>query len=86
MNKKELGRKYAEKFIVSYQVGEEIIENVFDLMGEIMFDEKEDLSIYGFGSFKHKTAKPKTVRHPSTGELMVIGERDYIKFIPTATK
>ena len=45
----------------------------------LLYEEKEDVVITGFGAFKHKKAKAKNVRHPSTGEMLVTPERDFVK-------
>jgi DNA-binding protein HU-beta len=38
------------------------------------------ISLSGFGSFSVRTAKPRTLRVPATGEVVLIGERPVAKF------
>lgn len=83
MKGSEFGRLYAEVFGVSIEYGKEICNSVFALIGDVLYNRNEDLIIQGFGSFKHKQAKAKNVRHPSTGEIITMPPRDYIKFTPS---
>lgn len=83
INRKQFGRKFAEKYGVTYQDAEQICRNTFELLGILLYEEKEDVVISGFGTFKHKTAKPKKVRHPGTGEIIITPQRDFVKFTPS---
>lgn len=83
LNAKEFSRKYAEAYGVSYKQATTICQSVFDFLGETIYQDKEDVVIYGFGSFKHKKTAPKRVKHPSTGEMMTMPPRDMIKFTPS---
>lgn len=83
INRKQFGRKFAEKYGITYQDSEQICRNIFELLGELLYEEKEDVVISGFGAFKRKTAKPKKIRHPSTGEMITMPEREFVKFTPS---
>ena len=83
MRGSDFGRLYAEIFKVSQEYGKTICNSVFALMGDVLYNRNEDLIIQGFGSFKHKRAKAKKVRHPGTGEIMTTPPRDFIKFTPS---
>ena len=85
LNAKEFSRRYAETYGVSYKHAITICNSVFALLGEVLYDDKEDVSIYGFGSFKRKEAAEKKVRHPATGEIITMPAREFIKFTPTLT-
>lgn len=83
VNRKQFSRKFAEVYGYTYQSAEQLMKNVFELLGTTVYQEGEDVTIPGFGAFKHKTAKPKRVRHPGTGEMIVQPERDFVKFTPS---
>lgn len=83
INRKQFGRKFAERYGITYQDAEQICRNAFELLGVLLYEEKEDVVISGFGAFKHKIAKQKKVRHPGTGELITTPERDFVKFTPS---
>lgn len=85
MKTSELYREYAKTYGVSIKYSESVIDSVFDLIAQILYEDKEDIQIRKFGTFKHKTMKPKVVRHPSTGELITMPERDVVKFAPSDT-
>lgn len=81
----ELYREYAKTYGVSIKYSESVINSVFDLIAQILYEDKEDIQIRKFGTFKHKTMKPKVVRHPGTGELITMPERDVVKFASSDT-
>lgn len=83
INGKELSKVYAKTFGVSQRYAAEICGSVFELLGKLLYEEKEDITIYGFGSFKQKTMAEKRARHPGTGEMIVIPERHIVKFRST---
>ena len=83
INGKQFSRKFAERYGVTYQDSEQICRNIFELLGALLYEEKEDVLIQRFGTFKHKKAKAKNVRHPSTGEIITSPERDFVKFTPS---
>ncbi len=82
---KEFSRKYAETYGVTYEYAYTICKTVFKSLKEVLCEEKQDVMIYGFGSFKHKHNKEKAVRHPKTGEMTTIPARDVIKFQTSET-
>lgn len=83
LNRKQFSRKLAEEKGLTYQYAETICDAVFDMLYKVLYEEEEDLSIYGFGSFKHRVTKPKQTRHPGTGEMMTVPARTFIKFNET---
>lgn len=85
INRKQFGRIFAKRYGITYQDAEEICKNTFELLGELLYNQKEDIVINGFGSFKHKTAKAKNVRHPATGKIITTPEHDFIKFTLSET-
>lgn len=83
INRKQFGRILAERYGITYRDSDRLCRNVFELLGNLLYKEKEDVIITGFGSFRHKTAKEKKVRHPGTGEIIITPEREFIKFTPS---
>ena len=83
VNRKQFSRRFAETYGYTYVSAAQLMKNVFELLGTIVYQEEEDVTIPGFGAFKHKTAKPKRVRHPGTGEMILQPERDFVKFSPS---
>lgn len=83
INRKQFSRIYAERYGFTYQDANQICKNTFELLGLLLYEEKEDIVISGFGAFKHKKAKPKNVRHPSTGKMLTSSERHFVKFTPS---
>ncbi len=78
-------REFAKTYGVSIKYGESVVKSVFEFLGKKVFEDKEDVLIMGFGSFRHKKMSEKKVRHPGTGEIMTMPERDVVRFIPSET-
>ena len=83
INTTEFCREFAKTYGLSIKSSESIVNSVFEFLGQKLFEDKEDVLIRRFGTFKHKKMAEKTVRHPGTGELMVMPERDMVKFTPS---
>ena len=83
VTRKQFCRLFAERYGVTYRAADVFCRKVFELLGDLIFREDEDVLITGFGSFKHKPARERFVRHPSTGEMIVIRGRDVVKFTPS---
>lgn len=83
MNAKEFSRLYAKTYGVTNEYAATICDSVFKLLGSSLYEKGEDITIYGFGSFKHKKMAEKRARHPVSGEMITIPERDVIKFKQT---
>lgn len=86
MNSREFIRKFAEEQDISIKLSTEICESVFGLLSSVLYKEKSDLTIRGFGSFKRKIRQEQKRRHPVTGEIVMLPETEIIKFIPSETK
>lgn len=82
-NRKQFSRKLAEKYGYTYHDAEQMCKDVFELLATLIYEEGEDVVIPKLGSFKHKMAKAKNVRHPGTHELVRTPERIYVKFAPS---
>lgn len=67
MNKSELIETLSEKKGISYKKSEEIINTIFDSLGEAMIA-GDRIEIRGFGSFVINEYKSYTGRNPKTGE------------------
>lgn len=83
MNRKQFSRKLAENYNITYQSSDEMCRILFEYLGKVLYEDNEDVSIIGFGAFKHKQAKAKNVRHPTTGRIITQPAHGYVKFIPS---
>ena len=79
-NMKEFSRLFAERYGLKYKDSAFICKGVFQLLGELLYEEGEDVILNNFGSFKHKRMAEKRAKHPGTGEMVTIQARDIIKF------
>ncbi len=80
INTADFAKRYAKTYGVSNKYAATVCESVFRLLGTMLYEENEDVSIYRFGSFKHTKMAEKRAKHPGTGEMITIPERDVIKF------
>ncbi len=83
IHRRQFSRRFAEKYGVTYRDAYQICKNVFELLGILLYEEREDVVIDGFGGFKRKKVKPIAIRHPTTREIIVIPERDLVRFLPS---
>lgn len=83
MNGKEFSKLYAKSYGVNQKYAAVICSTVFELLGKVLYEDKEDVTFYGFGSFKQQIMAEKRARHPVSGEMIVIPERQVIKFRPS---
>jgi len=80
INAKDFSRAYAERYGVPYKYATHECEKFWELLGKLLYEDKENITIYGVGSFKQQTKKAKNVRHPATKEMMTIPESTTVKF------
>lgn len=75
-----LGDRFAKKYGVSKAYALEVCKAVLDVMGDVLFEEREDLCINGFGTFRQGTTKERRILHPGTGEEMILPAKVVVKF------
>lgn len=80
MNRADFIKLFAKKFEIPQTMAKEMCFAVFETLSEQLDATNENIHIYGLGTFKHEKRKSKVLRHPKTGELMTIPERDIITF------
>jgi nucleoid DNA-binding protein len=80
MTFKQFSNLYAKTYKISKEQASNLCKSVVVLMGKVLYVDKEDLIIHGFGSLKHIETKEKRVRHPKTKEMTTIPSRQVIKF------
>lgn len=83
MNRKDFVRFVAKSNQIPQTAASYYVSVVLDGLAAAL-RQGEELSLYGFGSFKRVHHKEKTYRHPQTGELCTAPATDTIKFVPGA--
>lgn len=71
MNKSDLIDALAEKMNIQRQMGEFIVNSIFNEMAEALI-EGEGIEIRGFGSFSIREYKSYTGRNPKTGKKIKV--------------
>ena len=84
INAKDFSRAYAERYGVPYKYAAHDCEKFWELLGKFLYEDRENVTIYGVGAFKQQTKKEKKVRHPATKEIITISETSAIKFVETS--
>lgn len=82
VNKSDLIKEYAKRHEVTMSYARQIFETVFELVGEHIVNEGDDVYIHRFGTFRHKHTKEHLVKHPATGEMVMAESKDKIFFVP----
>lgn len=83
MNRNDFVRLYAKTFGVTIEVASSLCKGMFNLMAKTLYEDEEDITINGFGSFKVKRKSEKRIRHPKTREFMIVPPKKFIKFTPS---
>ena len=86
MNSKDFALAYSVKYCVSYKCALRDCEKFWGLLKKLLYEDKENVTIYGLGSFRHQIKKARKVRHPETKEIIVIPESIKIKFTQSSTR
>lgn len=77
---KDFVRKLSERNDITLTCSKDICYAFIDTLNYLLDNSEEDVYLYGLGTFKHETRKAKVLRHPKTGELMTMPERNVITF------
>ena len=80
VNLNEFSRIFAKRHGITYPYGAEICKDVFQLLCEVLHEAGEDVVLNNYCSFRHKHTPVREVRHPATGEPVMVPSHDIIKF------
>ena len=79
MNKQELVDRVAEEHELTGRFARELVDNIFDLITGAV-QKGEEVSLFGFGSFKIAERAARQGRNPRTGESMEIAAKSVPRF------
>lgn len=79
MTRNELIRSISKKLSISYEETEKVFYTVI-LQVKKELNEKEEVRIKDFGTFKKKEIKEKEIKHPVTKESIMVPKHNKIKF------
>lgn len=74
-NIKDLSKRVAKKNKLPYKTVHMIVESTFKEMAVIFIQDKEEIRIKNFGTFKFTTIPGKRTKHPTTKKPIVIGDK-----------
>lgn len=83
MTAKDLAREMAKTYGLNIASAMDMVNGVFYVLGQVLYDDHEHVKIHGFGSFKQKVIKEKRYIDKATGEEKVIPAYIKIKFTPS---
>ncbi len=81
MNKSDLVKELATRSKVSQDVAKQLLDNLTSSIGDTVKN-GDDVTLLGFGSFKHSVRKARTGRNPASGAQIDIPEKKTISFKP----
>jgi DNA-binding protein HU-beta len=84
MNKQELVDRVAEEHELTGRFARELVDNIFDLITGAV-QKGEEVSLFGFGSFRIAERAARKGRNPQTGEAVKIAASKTLKFKPART-
>jgi nucleoid DNA-binding protein len=80
----DLARMFAKRYGVSIIFAKEFIQDTFQLVGDVLYEDGEDIYLSKFGTFKHHKTEDRYTVHPKTREKVLVPGRDVIKFVRAA--
>lgn len=83
LNTREFSRMYAKAYGVTKEYAFTICSTVFDMLASELYDEEENIYIQGLGTFRQALVSSRRVRHPGTGQMMIIPPKKVVKFKPS---
>lgn len=81
--KEDIVRKIAISNNATLKDAEDIVDNVFDALHEILENE-EKLVIHNFGTFNVKKHKQKVGWNPKKKEKKIVSEYNSVSFVPSS--
>jgi len=86
MNKRDLVERLAEEHELTGRFAREVVDSVFNMITDAV-QKGEEVSLFGFGTFKVADRAARKGRNPQTGEAVKIAASKTLKFKPaTALK
>jgi DNA-binding protein HU-beta len=82
MNKSELIEQLAKEAGITKTEARSALQSILESMSQELGKEKGRVTLQGFGSFSAHERKPRTGRHPKTGEMIEIDGYNTVKFKP----
>lgn len=78
MNRAKLIERVAKEYSMTKQDTRAWVDAIFDVLGRAIIE--EDVVIYGFGTFKHKSRAPRVGRDINKGVPVYIPARTSVQF------
>ena len=86
INSQQFAKAYSERYGVPYEFAIHECKKFWELLGRFLYEDKADITIYGFGSFKQRIMNERNVMHPVSKEIITIPKCSRIKFIQTSSE
>lgn len=80
MDKEKFVARFAKECGVTLINAEAIIDSVFDVLGHLLYEEGEDVSVGKFGHFRQTIRKGRRVIRPDNGEEMTYPTKRCVRF------
>jgi len=81
MNTGDLIKEMSDRSRLQLEFTQEMVGLFLDVLVESL-ENGNDIIVKGLGTFRWKTAPPKKIRHPRTGDIINAPERMLLKFNP----
>jgi len=82
----DFAQTYSELYGVPSKYARYDCDKFWKLFSKLLYEDKNNITIYGIGSFRHITKMERKVRHPGTGEIITIPEQNVVKFIQATNR
>lgn len=80
VTKRDLATRLADECNISIAYATAMIDSVFEVLGEFLYDKREDVTLGKYGQFRQKVRKGRVLKIPTTGEEMYYKGKAFVKF------
>ena len=80
VTKKDIATRLADECNVSIAYAMAMIDSVFEILGEFLYDKRENVTLGKYGQFRQKVRKGRVLKVPNTGEEMYYKGKVFVKF------
>jgi DNA-binding protein HU-beta len=84
MNKRDLVQRLSEEHELTGRFAREFVDSVLDMVSGAL-QKGEEVSLFGFGTFKVAERAAGTGRNPQTGEAVKIATSKSVRFKPASS-
>ena len=85
INSREFAKGFSLRYGIPFNIALHKSNMFWELFRKILYEDKDDISIYRLGAFKHVTRAARKVIHPTSKQLIELPEKTIVRFYQAKT-